>query len=83
MFVRKWLGPGLAGTLLVSLFACSGSTNLSEGFSLSEQPLIGKIVWHDLMTDDPAESRRFYGEQSVDHDRGLPCLHHALRLRNP
>lgn len=34
--------------------------------SVTEQPtnkrLPGKIVWHDLLTDKPAESRRFYEE---------------------
>jgi predicted enzyme related to lactoylglutathione lyase len=48
--------------LFTLLCACSGTTSLSEGFSLSEQPLIGKIVWHDLMTENPAAAQAFYAE---------------------
>lgn len=49
--------------LLLVLGACSGSgTPLTQGFSLSPEPLLGKFVWHDLVTDDPAAARRFYGE---------------------
>ena len=53
---------GLCLMLCTLLCACSGTTSLSEGFSLSEQPLIGKIVWHDLMTEDPAAAQAFYAE---------------------
>ncbi len=28
--------------------------------SFSDEPLIGKAIWHDLVTDDPAAAERFY-----------------------
>jgi uncharacterized protein len=33
-----------------------------SGMSFTEQPLVGKIVWNDLITDDLDSARRFYGE---------------------
>jgi predicted enzyme related to lactoylglutathione lyase len=40
---------------------CSTVINpITSGISFSEQPLIGKFVWHDLLTDDPAATREFY-----------------------
>jgi len=50
----------VATVLLVG--ACSGTAPVPAGkLSLSDEPLLGKFVWHDLMTDDVASSRRFYG----------------------
>jgi predicted enzyme related to lactoylglutathione lyase len=53
--------------ILVSAFAlslisaCSTVTEpISSSISLSEQPLTGKFVWHDLLTDDPVAAREFY-----------------------
>ncbi len=53
--------------ILVSVFAfsvmsaCSTVTNpISSSISLSEQPLTGKFVWHDLLTDEPVAVRAFY-----------------------
>lgn len=49
---------------------------LSGQLPLSERPLIGKFVWHDLVTDDVAGSRRFYGRlfgwefEDTRHPRG-------------
>ncbi|MBE9550270.1 MAG: VOC family protein, partial [Proteobacteria bacterium] len=47
--------------LAFSLSACStvGGPS-SSGFSLSDEPLLGKFVWHDLVTEDTAAARRFY-----------------------
>ena len=49
-------------TLVAGLAAC-GTTGggAAADLSLSEQPLVGKFVWHDLVTDDVAAARRFYG----------------------
>jgi predicted enzyme related to lactoylglutathione lyase len=56
--------PFLAGLLLSALLAsgCSGPapTRITD-IELSDEPLIGKFVWHDLITDDVAAARRFYG----------------------
>jgi len=30
------------------------------GMSFSDEPLIGKAIWHDLVTEDPAAAQRFY-----------------------
>lgn len=48
--------------LTVSLAACTtaGSPDLSN-MSFSDEPLIGKFVWHDLITEDIDAARRFYG----------------------
>ena len=49
-------------SMLVLLGACS--TPLQDrlaGVPLSDRPLTGKFIWHDLITDDVARSRQFYG----------------------
>lgn len=48
--------------LLTGIAACSstGGGRVAE-MPLSEAPLAGKFVWHDLITDDVGASRRFYG----------------------
>jgi len=44
------------------LAACAGTTTVdSSGMSFSKDPLLGKVVWNDLITDDIAAARRFYG----------------------
>lgn len=39
----------------------SGTLDTS-GMSFSSEPLVGKIVWNDLITEDIDAARRFYGE---------------------
>ncbi len=55
--------PRIFSVALVAtgLVACSssGRPDLSE-MSFSEDPLIGKIVWYDLITEDAEASQRFY-----------------------
>jgi predicted enzyme related to lactoylglutathione lyase len=51
--------------VVIALALATGctSTNLAErsGLSFSQTPLIGKIIWNDLITDDLAAVRNFYG----------------------
>jgi len=54
----------IATSCALALAACATtSVNLP---SITDSPtgerLPGKIVWHDLLTNDPAASKRFYGE---------------------
>lgn len=59
MILRRLL-PVLALALLIA--ACSSTApGRATGFSLSSEPLLGKFVWHDLVTDDPVKARQFYG----------------------
>ncbi|MFC1605302.1 VOC family protein [Pseudomonadota bacterium] len=52
--------PALALALVIG--ACSATApGPTAGFSLSNEPLLGKFVWHDLVTDDVEKARRFYG----------------------
>ena len=48
----------LAGALAACTTA--GGPDLSQ-MSFSDEPLLGKLVWYDLITDDAAAARRFYG----------------------
>ena len=58
LFAR--LLPAFALALVVG--ACSATApGPAAGFSLSKEPLLGKFVWHDLVTDDLDKARRFYG----------------------
>ena len=48
--------------LLAGITACetTGGGRVTD-MPLSDEPLAGKFVWHDLMTDDVEAARRFYG----------------------
>ncbi len=51
----------LLWVLLAVLSACASTTApLLSGLSLSDEPLTGKFIWHDLVTTDLAASKRFY-----------------------
>lgn len=51
-----------AFALALAIGACSATApGPTTGFSLSTEPLLGKFVWHDLVTDDVEKARRFYG----------------------
>lgn len=58
LFLR-WAGPALA--LLLGAAACSTTGDGGVDVPLSDRPLVGKFVWHDLITDDVGAVRRFYG----------------------
>lgn len=52
--------------LLVGIFVAGCATFTPDLPAITESPTgtrhTGKIVWHDLLTNTPAESRKFYGE---------------------
>lgn len=52
----------LAAAVALSTASCAVPSRLDTGgMSFSEAPLVGKVVWNDLVTDDLAAARRFYG----------------------
>lgn len=62
--ISNKIRPLLATLFAATLVACATSSiNLP---SITDSPtgerLPGKVVWHDLLTNDPAASKRFYGE---------------------
>lgn len=61
--VSKVCRYGFAAMLAVSVLGCStaGGPAPSE-MSFSNEPLVGKFVWYDLITDDSGAARAFYGE---------------------
>jgi predicted enzyme related to lactoylglutathione lyase len=46
--------------LIVVLSSCTSSAPDLAEMSFSDEPLIGKFVWYDLITDDAEAARRFY-----------------------
>jgi len=47
---------------LTFLAACSAKNDPDlSGMSFSEEPLVGKVVWNDLITEDIDAARAFYG----------------------
>lgn len=55
-------GMSLAATFLVIAVGCTSTALIDDsGMSFSREPLIGKIVWTDLITDDLDAARAFYG----------------------
>ncbi|MEJ2310064.1 MAG: VOC family protein [Gammaproteobacteria bacterium] len=60
----KLLGRHLLTVVLsVLLLSCTTTQGPDlAGMSFSDEPLIGKAIWHDLVTEDPAAAERFYEE---------------------
>lgn len=49
--------------LLVGLTACTTASRPDlSGMSFSSDPLLGKVIWHDLITEDMQAAQNFYGE---------------------
>ena len=51
-----------AWLVVVALTACGTTGGGAVDVPLSDRPLVGKFVWHDLITDDAAVVKRFYGD---------------------
>jgi len=59
----KQLRTYLTVILLAGITACaSTTTSLMSGMSLSDEPLTGKFIWHDLVTTDIEADKRFYSD---------------------
>lgn len=57
----KRLHTYLVVILVLGITACaSTTTSLMSGMSLSDEPLTGKFIWHDLVTTDLEADKRFY-----------------------
>jgi predicted enzyme related to lactoylglutathione lyase len=49
--------------LLMGATACTTASRPDlTGMSFSSEPLLGKVIWHDLITEDLDSARNFYGE---------------------
>lgn len=60
---RILMAPAWFSALLMVLSACSAPLeDRLGGISLSKESLTGKFIWHDLITDDVTQSKRFYRE---------------------
>lgn len=56
----RW--SSLAVLLLAMAMGCTSTTLIDKsGLSFSQTPLIGKIIWNDLITEDLDAARAFYG----------------------
>jgi predicted enzyme related to lactoylglutathione lyase len=54
---------GLIASLAIAIAACTTVTGPDlSGMSFSDEPLTGKFVWYDLITEDLDASMRFYEE---------------------
>ena len=53
----------LAGLALAVATGCVSTPGIdTSAMSFSHEPLVGKVVWNDLVTQDVEAARRFYGE---------------------
>lgn len=57
---RDLLGLAAAAALLGTACTTTPTVSPTEGMAISKTPLVGKFVWRDLMTDDPALVKPFY-----------------------
>jgi hypothetical protein len=54
--------PCIVALLLVVVPGCVSTGKIdTSGMSFSSEPLLGKVVWNDLITEDLDAARRFYG----------------------
>lgn len=54
---------GLMAGLAIAIAACTTTTGPDlSGMTFSDEPLTGKFVWYDLVTEDLDASKRFYAE---------------------
>ena len=66
----------IAAALVTGSCASSGGADVDMTFS--EEPLLGKVIWNDLITENGEAARRFYGEmfgwtfESREAPRGGP-----------
>ena len=73
--INKKIGATFIGLLIATVMAaCSSVTeSIDAEISMSESPLYGKFIWHDLVTTDINAAREFYSElfgwSYVDTDR--------------
>jgi predicted enzyme related to lactoylglutathione lyase len=57
------IGASLIAVLLTVPAGCTSTAKIdTSGMSFASEPLVGKIVWNDLVTEDIDAARRFYGE---------------------
>jgi predicted enzyme related to lactoylglutathione lyase len=63
---RNGLAASLVALLTVLLAVATGCVSTTgidtSAMSFSHEPLVGKVVWNDLITQDLDVARRFYGE---------------------
>ncbi len=59
---RRAMLLGLATAISVIATGCTTPAPMvpTQGMAISKTPLIGKFVWRDLLTDDPAAVKPFY-----------------------
>jgi predicted enzyme related to lactoylglutathione lyase len=59
MYLRRYFSIAL---LVIVVTGCTTVSRLDlSGMSFSPEPLTGKVIWHDLITDDLDVAKRFYG----------------------
>jgi uncharacterized protein len=57
---RDLLGLAAGAALLGTACTTTPTVAPTQGMAISKTPLVGKFVWRDLMTDDPALVKPFY-----------------------
>ena len=56
----RFIPTAFAAALIMAACATASGPDLS-GMSFSDRPLVGKVIWNDLITEDIDAARRFYG----------------------
>src|SRR5690554_3129156 len=62
--VRIGIPTAFIAVLLLALVAACTTTRGPDlsGMSFTSEPLVGKVIWRDLITEDIEAARRFYGD---------------------
>ena len=58
---RVCLAVCAAALSIMAIASCTTARIDTSGMSFSQEPLLGKVVWNDLITEDLAAAQRFYG----------------------
>jgi uncharacterized protein len=61
LLILAYATPALIIALIAGCVSTEEADTDTSGISFSQKPLLGKIVWNDLMTEDLDAARHFYG----------------------
>ncbi len=67
-----------AAILLLTMIGCTSLNLPSVTSEVTDTRLPGKVIWHDLVTEDPAGAQRFYGDLFGWTFRAVPGLDYSI-----
>ncbi len=64
--------------LLLTMIGCTSLNLPSVTTAVTDARLPGKVIWHDLVTEDPAAAQRFYGDLFGWTFKAVPGMDYSI-----